>query len=132
MKYTLKVDYWLKSSENDWNVVSHLVEKGDYPYALFICHLVLEKLLKALCAAASDQPILTHRLIYLAEKAMIDLTEDQTELLEIVTDFNLEARYPDEKFFFFKRCTWQFTLHQIQRIEEMRQWLLQKIQSSKT
>jgi len=40
--------------------------------------------------------------IYLAEKSELDLNDQQMELLEIVTDFNLEARYPDEKFSFYK------------------------------
>lgn len=52
-----------------------------------------------------DTPPMTHRLIFLAETAEMDLSEKQIELLEIVTDFNLEARYPDEKFSFYKKCT---------------------------
>ena len=127
MKTNLKVDYWLKASENDWHVAHHLVEKGDYPYALFFGHLTVEKLLKALCAASDQPPPFTHRLVYLAEKAGIKVSEDQIELLEIITDFNLEARYPDEKFSFYMKCTQEFTLHYIQKIEEIRQWLLQKI-----
>ncbi len=38
----------------------------------------------------------------------LDLNPDQLDLLEVVTDFNLEARYPDEKFSFKKRCTKKF------------------------
>jgi len=43
---------------------------------------------------------MTHRLMLLVEKAGLALSEEQSELLEAVTDFNLEARYPDEKFLF--------------------------------
>jgi len=132
MKTNLKIDYWLKSSENDWLVAQHLVERGDYSYALFFGHLTVEKLLKALCAASDQVPPFTHRLVYLAEKAGIDISEDQIELLEIITDFNLEARYPDEKFSFYRRCTQEFTLQYIQRIEEIRQWLLQETKLLKT
>jgi nucleoid-associated protein YejK len=66
-------------------------------------------------------------LIYLAEKAGLVLSEEQTELLEIVTDFNLEARYPDEKFSFYKRCTYEFAINYLNQIEEMKLWLLQKM-----
>jgi len=62
--------------------------------------------------------------IYLAEKSELDLNDQQMELLEIVTDFNLEARYPDEKFSFYKRCTKEFTVNYLTRIEEMKKWLL--------
>ena len=76
----------------------------------FFGHLTLEKILKAYYVKVSseNQP-LTHRLIYLSEKSGLELTEEQIELLEIVTDFNLEARYPDEKFTFYKKCTKDFT-----------------------
>ena len=123
-----KVEYWIVSAENDWKVAGHLLEKGDYTYALFFGHFTLEKVLKAYYVQRfSKHPPLTHRLIYLAEKAGLVLSEEQTELLEIVTDFNLEARYPDEKFSFYKRCTYEFTINYLNQIEEMKLWLLQKM-----
>jgi hypothetical protein len=70
---------------------------------------------------ADETPPLTHRLVYLAEKSELDLNDY----------FNLEARYPDERFSFYKRCTKEFTVNYLNRIEEMKKWLLQKIQLSK-
>jgi hypothetical protein len=46
-------------------------------------------------AVKGETPPLTHRLVYLAEKSELDLNDQQMELLEIVTDFNLEAWYPE-------------------------------------
>ena len=109
------------------------MEKQDYPYALFFAHLTLEKLLKAYFVFAKGKnPPLSHRLIYLAEKSDIELSLEQMELLEIVTDFNLEARYPDEKFSFHKKCSKEFTINYINKVEEMKSWLMQKMKSSKT
>ncbi|RPJ00465.1 MAG: HEPN domain-containing protein, partial [Deltaproteobacteria bacterium] len=66
-------------------------------------------MLKAIYANQHDEtPPYTHRLVYIAEKIPLDLTEEQIELLETITDFNIEARYPDEKFSFKKRCTKEF------------------------
>ena len=48
--------------------------------------------------------------------------------LETITDFNLEARYPDERFSFKRKCTREFTETYLHKIEEIRRWLLQKIQ----
>jgi HEPN domain-containing protein len=124
-----KVNYWIKSAENDWMVAGHLFEKEDYPYALFFGHLTIEKLLKALFVNKFDEPPpYTHRLTYLAEKAGVDISSDKLELLEIITDFNLETRYPDEKFTFFKKCTKEFTEAYLRKIEELKEWLLQLIQ----
>ena len=123
-----KVNYWIKSAENDWRVAGHLFEKGDYPYALFFGHLTIEKLLKAFFVLKFDEPPpYTHRLTYLAEKAELDISPEKLELLEITTDFNLETRYPDEKFTFFKRCTKDFTEAYLRKIEELKEWLLQLI-----
>lgn len=124
-----KINYWLESAANDWRVAGHLFEKGDYPYALFFGHLTVEKLLKAVFAGKFDEPPpFTHRLTYLAEKAGMELSPEMMELFEIVTDFNLEARYPDEKFSFYKKCTEEFTAANLKKIEETKEWLLQQIQ----
>lgn len=127
-----KVKYWLISAARDWEVAGHLLEKRDYAYALFFGHLTLEKILKAYYVkSVGGNPPLTHRLVYLAEKTGLELSDERMELLEIVTDFNLEARYPDEKFSFYKRCTREFTVLYLDRIEEMKEWLIQKIKLSK-
>lgn len=124
-----KVNYWLKSAENDWTVAGHLFEKGDYPYALFFGHLTIEKLLKAVFAGKFDEPPpFTHRLTYLAEKAGLNISQEMLAMLEIITDFNLEARYPDEKFSFYKKCTIEFAGTNLRKIEEIKEWLLQQIQ----
>jgi HEPN domain-containing protein len=41
-------DFWLVEANEALQVADHLVEKGDYSYALFFGHLAIEKLLKAL------------------------------------------------------------------------------------
>ena len=123
-----KVLYWITSADNDWKVAGHLFEKRDYPYSLFLGHLTVEKLLKALFVSKFDEPPpFTHRLPYLAEKAGVELSPERLEILEVVTDFNLEARYPDEKFSFQRKCTRQFTKNYLCKIREIREWLLQLI-----
>ncbi len=102
----------------------HLFEKGDYTYTLFFGHLTIEKLLKAIFVSKfNEPPPHTHRLAYLAEKTELGLSSERIELLEIITDFNLEARYPDERFSFYKRCTKEFTETYMNKIEEIKKWL---------
>jgi HEPN domain-containing protein len=123
------VQYWLESSEDDWRVAIHLFEKEDYPYALFFGHLTIEKILKAIYVdKLSETPPYTHRLVYLSEKISLRLNEEQLELFETITDFNMEARYPDEKFSFKKRCTKDFTEKYLRKIKEIKEWLLKQIQ----
>ena len=40
--------YWVLEAEEALQVANHLVEKGDYSYALFFGHLAVEKILKSL------------------------------------------------------------------------------------
>jgi HEPN domain-containing protein len=124
------MSYWLESAKEDWKVAKHLFEKKDYSYSLFLGHLTIEKILKAIYVERlHETPPYTHRLIYLAEKSSLELTEVMIELLETITDFNLEARYPDEKFTFKKKCTKRFTENYLKKIEALRKWLLKLMPS---
>ena len=126
-----KIKYWLRSAEQDWEVVRHLFEKKDYSYALFFGHLTIEKILKAIFTDKHDKtPPFSHNLVYLSEKAGLKLNEEMLELLEEISDFNLEARYPDQKFSFYKKCTMSFTKKKLYEIERIKKWLIQRIPSS--
>jgi HEPN domain-containing protein len=110
----LVVQYWLTEAAEALEVADHLVEKGDYSYALFFGHLAIEKLLKAvytqrLCEHAP--PI--HNLLRLAKAAGIEPDKDQTEALIAITAFNIESRYPDVKRSFRAKCTPEFTARQM-------------------
>ncbi len=126
-----KIKYWLKTADQDWKVANHLFEKEDYSYALFFGHLTIEKILKAIFTDKKDKtPPFSHNLVYLSEKAGLELNDENLELLEEISDFNLEARYPDDKFSFYKKSTMEFTENKLEQIERLKKWLLQKLQSS--
>ncbi len=111
-------------------MANHLFEKGDYAYALFFGHLTIEKLLKGIFVEKFNEVSpYTHRLVFLAEKVELDISSDRVELLEVISDFHLEARYPDEKFSFFKKCTSEFTKEHLRKIGGLRRWLLKRVPS---
>jgi len=116
--------YWLNSAKDDWKVAKHLFEKKDYTYALFFGHLYIEKLLKALVVKMTGvQAPPIHNLRVLCEQAKLVASDDQTEFLIEIQEYNLRARYPDFKLNFKKRCTKEFTLKQLNRIGEFGEWL---------
>lgn len=124
---TKLVDYWLRMAKEDLKAVDHLFEKGDYTWALFIGHLVLEKVLKGYyMKVVGKQTPYSHSLRYLAQQASLELNEEQKELLRTVTRFNIEARYPSEKSDFYKLCTKDYTEGYLKRIKEFYQWMLKK------
>ncbi len=115
------IDYWIESSKHDLLSVMTNFRSGSYDWALFIGHLALEKILKAVWVKNNDgnAPPKTHNLVKLAQDSQTILTEAQSLLLLEINDFNLEARYPDYKFEFYKKCTKAFTETYIQKISEI-------------
>ena len=116
--------YWFAEAEETLMVADHLVEKGDYSYALFFGHLAVEKELKGLHAIRRGQhapPI--HNLLRLAKAAGLDPDEAQTEVLIRITAFNIEARYPDPKRDFRRRCTPEYGAEQMAAIRKVLAWL---------
>lgn len=104
-------------------VADHLFEKEDYSYALFFGHLAIERMLKALHIFNTHEhapPI--HNLLRLARSAGIALSETQTERLILISSFNIEARYPDLKRSFRKKCSKEYTANQLNIIKETFQW----------
>ena len=98
--------YWRTEAEEALAVAQHLMDKEDFSYALFFGHLAVEKLLKALYAQErNDHAPPTHNLQRLALACGLPLDEARTEVLLAITEFNLEARYPDLKRTFRVRCT---------------------------
>ncbi|MCC6543274.1 MAG: HEPN domain-containing protein [Nitrospirae bacterium] len=121
-------NYWISSSDKDLRVMNSLYKNGHYGWSLFIGHLVLEKLLKAIYVKNIDINIpFTHDLAKLAQKAGLLLTEEQKDLLDEVTTFNIKARYPDYKERFYKKATKRFAEGYITKIKDFRKWLKKRI-----
>ena len=120
------VEYWIDTSDGDYNTVTHLFETKDYHWSLFIGHLVIEKLIKAVYAKVSEdyQSVpFSHDLLYLAEKAGIELTDELKTKLAVITSFNIQARYPDYKKAFYDKCTRDYCSDRLEDIEVVRKWL---------
>lgn len=117
-------NFWVSEAEEAFRVAGHLVEKEDYSYALFFGHLALEKILKALCVSKLQNhapPI--HNLVRLAKISGLELDAQTENDFVAITAFNIESRYPDFKESFRKKCTKEFTTHQMQTIERYFRWL---------
>ena len=120
--------YWRTSSDLNYRTMQNLMNTKDYPWALFMGHLVIEKLIKALYVKKFQKhPLLSHDLLRLFEKIDISLPSGYDEWLDEVTTFNLNARYDDYKQSFYKLCTLGYTNEWISKIEILRQWLINQL-----
>jgi HEPN domain-containing protein len=123
------IEFWIKSSDDDFDSMIAIFESKRYNWALFVGHLMIEKLLKALYVKRNnDYPPLIHSLLRLAEKCTIELSEDQKYFLATVTAFNINARYDDYKMSFQQKCTPEFTAIWIENLKTNRQWIKKLIQ----
>ena len=120
------MNYWIESSDKDYDAMNVLYKNKQNSYCLFFGHLIIEKLLKALYAKnnkrAPHAPK-THSLLLLVEKCNLELSAEQVKKLQVIDTFNIGARYDDYKNSFYKKCTNEYTDEQIRNIKEVRTWL---------
>ncbi len=125
------IKYWMESAAYDLGTGKSLLESERFPYALFFGHLALEKILKALVVkTTAEHPPFTHSLPFLASKIRTEMPESILDRLAEYTEFHIESRYPDEKKEFYQRCTGEFACKKFSEIEEIYQWLIQKLERS--
>ena len=114
------VEYWSKTAEGDYETMLYLFKGKRYLYSLFLGHIILEKILKALVTQETKkQAEYTHDLARLRKAAKIDLSQDQVNLLYEVNEFNIRSRYPDVKLRFHKRCDKEYTENYLKKIKKL-------------
>jgi len=104
--------------------MNELFKSKSYNWALFVGHISVEKLLKALYVKLHLKhapPI--HNLYRLAELCRIELTDECSDWLDIMTSFNINARYDDYRKEFYNLCTIEYTELWMARIKELREWI---------
>jgi HEPN domain-containing protein len=122
------IDYWVDSSNQNYQTMNNLYKSKDYDWCLFIGHLVLEKLIKAHYLKSNEKhPIFIHDLLRLASKTKLGPSKEQINWLDEITTFNLNVRYNNYKQDFHQLCTRDFSKIWISRIEKLREWLIKEL-----
>ena len=119
------IDYWRESAQHDLESAEGIFDSGRYDWCLFVGHLALEKILKAIFVDRNNNnmPPKIHNLVRLAELSKIEIDDEQKFLLDKINDFNIQTRYPDYKLAFYKRCTAEYTNEYLGKIKELYTWL---------
>lgn len=122
------IQHWVSTSNKDYKTMQNLLKSGDFSWALFLGHLVLEKLLKAhYVKRHKKQAILSHDLLRLATKVGLKIDDEVEEWLDSITTFNINARYDSYKQDFYKLCTKDFADIWSDRINKIRLWLMKEL-----
>ena len=97
-----------------------------YLYVIFLCHLALEKLLKAHVAEVTQAvPIKTHDLIYLVKKSELDLPENYLDFIGKINTASIPTRYPDDLHRSLKEYPESVAKDYLNQTIELVQWLKQ-------
>lgn len=87
---------WFKQAEYDFGTAEAMFKSRRYIYAVFMCHLAIEKGLKGVIASRNELPPRSHDLVFLLERAMPDSNEGHVRFIEMLNDVSVPTRYPDE------------------------------------
>ena len=120
------MNFWIESSDSDYETMKVLYNNKKNTWCLFLGHLVIEKLLKGLYAKNNpENPIAQkiHNLILLSQKANLEVPTEIREKIQVINTFNISARYDDYKKSFNEKCTDDYTTEQVKNIEEVQKWL---------
>ena len=118
------ISYWIESSDEDYKTMHDLFHTNNYGWALFVGHLVIEKLLKAYYTKIhEDYPPMLHDLRRIGERSGIIFDDNKLIIVETISQFNIQGRYDDYRRDFYKLCTREYTTTWIENIKEIRLWI---------
>ena len=123
-----RIKYWLDTAEYDMDTADAMFETKRYLYVGFMCHLIVEKLLKAYYVKALDKtPPYSHNLRLLAHESGLKDILDEEKLMFIISlqPFNIEARYPSYKDGLQKKLNNEICYQILSKTKELFQWIKQ-------
>ena len=127
MKNHVAIEYWIKSSDEDYKTAEALLSLNRFSHALFFCHLAIEKMLKALVVIkTNDDSPFAHNLLRLSELTGISFSKEQLDLMDEINTFNIKARYDDYKFEFYKKATKEYSEKYFKQTTNLHIWLKQQ------
>jgi HEPN domain-containing protein len=87
---------WLRQAAYDFQTAEFMMSGGRYFYAVFMCHLAVEKALKGLHRSQKNEvPPKTHNLIGLLTKIELKPPEQIGRFLAGLNEASILTRYPE-------------------------------------
>jgi len=123
---------WIALAEYGLETARHMLSTGRYLYVIFMCHLSLEKMLKAhVTEVAQAIPIKTHDLIYLIKKCGLDIPQGHLDFVGKINTASIPTRYPDDLQRALKDYPEPVARDYLRKTEDLLQWLKQHPNLSK-
>ena len=120
------VAYWLEIADYDLATAEAMFRTKRWLYVAFMCHQVIEKTLKAYWNGTQpDDPPYTHNHMRLASGCGLyeRMSDEQKDFLDEITNYNISARYPEDKDALFHTLTPAFCQEMIDNTKQLQTWI---------
>ncbi len=115
---------WLESAEYDLESARYMFSTGRYLYVVFLCHLTLEKMIKALVSEVMTKPVpRSHDLILLIRHSGITPEPRHLEFTGKLNNASIPTRYPVDIQQAIKDYPKEITQNYLKQTEEIVKWL---------
>ena len=122
--------YWKEMADYDLETAEAMFTTGRWLYVGFMCHQVIEKILKSYwCATQPTDPPYIHNLKRLSEGSGLEsiMTEEQLEFMAQMMPLNIEARYPSYKEELMSALPPERCKEIIEQTKALKQWIENKL-----
>ncbi|MBI5650652.1 MAG: HEPN domain-containing protein [Chloroflexi bacterium] len=117
---------WINLSDYDLETARHMLTSGRFLYVVFMCHLALEKMLKAYFTEVTQTaPTKTHDLIYLVKKSGLGLLQAHLDFVGKINNASVPTRYPEDLQKMIAQYPDFIARDYLEKTEEVLQWLKQ-------
>ncbi len=115
---------WIAGAEYDLETAKHMLKTKRYIYVVFMCHLSLEKMLKAHVEMEENKfPPKIHNLVKLAERAKLKIPAAFNNVIVELNEASIPTRYPDDLQRSLNVFTKQFSERVLRETQETLKWL---------
>jgi len=115
---------WLKQADYDMDTAEFMAKGGRYFYAVFMCHLAIEKAMKGLYEQnLHETPPKTHNLIFLLDKIGLRPDADKGKLITRLNEANVATRYPDDIDKLQSKYTQEIASRILTQTKEILEWI---------
>jgi HEPN domain-containing protein len=122
---------WIALAEYDLETAYVMLEKGRYIYVIFLCHLSVEKMLKAhISEISQDYPPKTHDLIFLIKKSGLELPQGLIEFIGKINTVSIPTRYPEDLQRILQEYPFFVAKSYLEQTEETLTWLKERFVKS--
>ena len=114
------------SSDYDLETAKHMHKSRRYVYVIFMCHMAIEKVLKAIAAEKFRKtPPKTHNLLYLLIQIDVNIPQDIFEFILKINNVGVVTRYPEDFNKLLESYPKKISNHYLKQTKEAISWLKQ-------